>query len=171
MIDDVDKLCGKVALIGGEQDGIAITEGEVADSRERGERCLVGRIGGERKVSKEAFKTVLSWLWRMVGTVIFKEVQEKTWVFEFSDKDDKNWIMEGRLWSFDRQIIILNELDCNVPPSQMLFAHSPFLVQVHDLPLVCMNKAVGRKVGESLGSFVDVDVVGDGMGRGNCLRL
>jgi hypothetical protein len=34
-----------------------------------------------------------------------------------------------------------------------------------------MNKAVGQKIGESLGSFVDVDVVGDGMGRGNCLRL
>jgi hypothetical protein len=74
MADDVDKLCGKVALIGGKRDGITITEGEVTDSHERGERCLVGRIGEERKVNKEAFKTVLMQLWRMVGNVVFKEV-------------------------------------------------------------------------------------------------
>jgi hypothetical protein len=171
MADDVDKLCSKVALIGGERDGITITEGEVAESRDRGERCLVGRIGEERRVNKEAFRTVMTRLWRIAGTVVFKEVQENIWVFEFSDRDDKGRILAGRPWSFDRQIIILNELDGNVPPSQMQFTHSPFWVQVHDLPLVCMNISVGTKIGESLGSLVDVDVAGDGMGWGHCLRI
>jgi hypothetical protein len=35
---------------------------------------------------------------------------------------------------------------------------------VHDLPLVCMTKEVGTKVGESLDELEDVDVIGDGMG-------
>jgi hypothetical protein len=74
MADDVDKLCGKVAFIGGKRDGITITEGEVADSYKRRERRLVGRIGEEWKVNKEAFKSVLMRLWRMVGNVVFKEV-------------------------------------------------------------------------------------------------
>jgi hypothetical protein len=171
MADDVDKLCSKVALIGGEWDGITITEGEVAESRDRGERCLVGRIGEDRRVNKEAFRTVMTRLWRIVGTVVFQEVQENIWVFEFSDRDDKERIMAGRPWSFDRQIIILNELDGNAPPSQMQFTHSPFWVQVYDLPLICMNKSVGTKIGESLGSLVDMDVACDGMGWGHCLRI
>jgi hypothetical protein len=53
----------------------------------------------------------------------------------------------------------------------MQFTDSPFWVQVHDLPLVCINKAMGIKIGECLGSLVDVDVAGDGMGWGHCLRI
>lgn len=171
MADDVDTLCGKVALIRGERDRITIIEGEVADSRERGEKCLVGRIGEERRVNKEAFKIVLTQLWRIVGIVIFKEVQENIWLFEFFDKDDKEHIMARRPWSFDKQILILNDLDGNAPPSQMQFTHSPFWVQVHDLPLICMNKTVGKKIEDFLGSLVEVDVAGDGMGWGHCLQI
>jgi hypothetical protein len=74
MVDDVDKLCGKVAFIGGKRDGITIIEGEVVDSHKRRERRPVGRIWEEWKVNKEAFKSVLMRLWRMVGNVVFKEV-------------------------------------------------------------------------------------------------
>jgi hypothetical protein len=63
-----------------------------------------------------------------VGSVVFKEVHENTWIFEFSVKEDKERIMEGRPWSFDRHIVILNELDGNVPPSLMEFNYSPFWV-------------------------------------------
>ena len=125
-VDDLETLCGRIACIGGENIGISISEGDVAADIEKGERCLVGRIGGERKVNKEAFKTVLSQIWRMVGSVTFQEVQDNVWVFEFEDVDDKKRVMEGRPWSFDRQIIVLNDLDGSVPPAQMMFTHSPF---------------------------------------------
>lgn len=150
MADDIETLCGKISLTGGEKIGISITEGEVAEVREIGGRCLVGRIGDTIRVNKEAFRSVLSRLWRTVGSVIFKEVQENVWRFEFSSQE-KNRIFEGRPWSFDRLILIINEFDGSVPPSQMKFSHSPFWIQVHDLPLVCMTKGVGSKIGESLG--------------------
>lgn len=44
MADDIDKLCGRVALIRGERDGIAISEGEIADYLKKWEKCLVERI-------------------------------------------------------------------------------------------------------------------------------
>jgi hypothetical protein len=53
----------------------------------------------------------------------------------------------------------------------MEFSHSPFWVQVHDMPLLCMNKAVGLRIGESMGEVEDVDVLGDGSGWGRCLRI
>lgn len=171
MSNGIEELCGKVKLIGGEREGISISEGEVADGREKGEHCLVGRIGEEKKINKEAFKMVFSRLWKIVGSVVFKEVQENTWIFEFSVKEDKEHIMEGRPWSFDKYILILNDFDGNVPPSQMQFIYSPFWVQAHDLPLVCMNKTVGTKLGVSLAEVEDIDVAGDGTGWGHCLRI
>lgn len=60
MGDDLETLCGRISLIGGEQVGIKISEGEIVDGREKGERCLVGRIRDEKKLNKDAFRTVLS---------------------------------------------------------------------------------------------------------------
>ena len=56
----------------------------------------MGRIGEEKKVNKEAFKDVLSRIWRIVGSVTFKEVQDNVWVFEFKEVEDKNRVMAGR---------------------------------------------------------------------------
>lgn len=171
MAEELEKLCGKITLTEGERVGVVICEGEIADGREKGERCLVGRIGGERRVNKEAFRSVLSRIWRLSGSVLFKEVLDNVWVFEFEEISDKRRVLEGRPWSFDRQILVLQEFDGTSPPSQLVFSHSPFWVQVHEMPLLCMNKAVGIKIGESLGEVEDIDVAGDGDGWGRCLRL
>ncbi|XP_059457118.1 uncharacterized protein LOC132186993 [Corylus avellana] len=171
MGDDLETLCGKISLIVGEKVGIPVSEGEIVADREKGERCLVGRIGIEKKVNKEAFRNVLSRIWRTMGSVVFKEMQDNVWLFEFVDLDDKKRVMEGRPWSFDRQILVLNDFDGSIPPAQMQFTHSPFWIQVHDMPLLCINKGVGTKIGESLGTLEDIDVAGDGGGWGRCLRI
>ena len=103
--------------------------------------------------------------------MVFKEVQDNVWLFEFTDGDDKQRVLNGWSWSFDRQILVFNDFDGSTPPSQMKFTHSPFWVQVHDMPMLCMNKAVGTKIGESLGELEDVDMAGDGAGWGRCLWL
>jgi hypothetical protein len=74
--------------------------------------------------------------------------------------------MESRPWSFDWQILVLNDFDESVPLAQMQFTQSPFWIQVHDMPLICMNKGVGTKIGESLGILKDVDEARDGGGWG-----
>jgi hypothetical protein len=54
----------------------------------------------------------------------------------------------------------------SIPSSQMKFTHSPFWIQVHDMPLLCMNKVVGTRIGESMGTVEDVDTAIDGAGWG-----
>lgn len=107
----------------------------------------------------------------MVGSVVFKELQDNLWLFEFSEAVDKRRILAGRLWSFDRQMLVINDFDGKTLPSLMAFTHSPFWVQVHDMPLLCLSKAVGMKIGSSLGVLEDVDMAGKGAGWGRCLCL
>lgn len=66
---------------------------------------------------------------------------------------------------------MLKEFDGRLSPSQMEFKHSPFWVQMHDMPLLCMTSGVGQKIGSTLGEFVAVDIAGDGGGWGRCLRI
>jgi hypothetical protein len=126
----------------------------------------VGRLWSEKPTNKEAFQTVLSRVWRLVRTVVFKELQDKLWLFEFSDAIDKRRVLAGRPWAFEWQILVIDDFDGKTPPSQMIFTSTPIWVQVHDLPLLCMSKTVGAKIGESLGRLEDIDLAGDGVGWG-----
>ena len=45
--------------------------------------------------------------------MVFEEVQDSIWLFKFAKKEDKERVLEGRPWSFDRQILVLNEFDGN----------------------------------------------------------
>jgi hypothetical protein len=51
-----------------------------------------------------------------MGSVIFNEVQDHTWLFEFIEEVDKERVIEGRPWPFDKQILVLNEFGGHCPP-------------------------------------------------------
>jgi hypothetical protein len=171
MADQLEKLCGSISLTEGEKVGLTITEGEVDEVRAQGGRCLVGKVWMGRRANKEAFKTVLSRIWRIFHGVIFKELDDNIWLFEFEDVDDMRSVLGGRPWSFDRQMLVVKEFDGMTPASQIDFNYSPFWVQIHDMPLLCMTKGIGSKIGESMGRFLDIDLAGDGAGWGRCLRI
>jgi hypothetical protein len=171
MTEELEELCGKISLTEGEKIGIKVNEKEVLEARAIAGKCLVGKVWTDKSINREAFMSLLSTIWRIAGDVKFKDLKNNMWLFEFSDQADKRRVMEGRPWSFDRQILVLNEFDGSTPPSQLAFDHSPFWIQAHDMPLICMNKEVGTKMGKSLGELIEVDVAGDGMGWGSYLRL
>jgi hypothetical protein len=171
MEDDLERLCSNISLTEGERHGIMVTDGDVAEIQAKSVNCLVGKLWLEKLVNKEAFKTVLTRIWRIAGRVVFKELQDNCWLFDFSGEADKRRVLEGRPWSFDRHALVIQEFDGKIAVSRMHFRHSPIWIQVHDMPLLCMTKGVGMKIGASLGDVEDVDVAGDGSGWGRCLRL
>jgi hypothetical protein len=114
---------------------------------------------------------MLSRLWHTSGQIVFKELQDNCWLFEFSGEADKRRVLKGRPWSFDHYALVLNDFNGMKGLSQMNFKTTPIWVQVHDMLLLCMNRGVGIKIGASLGEVEDIDVAGDGAGWGRCLRL
>lgn len=58
------------------------------------------------------------------------------------------------------------------PPNMLNFGKVAFWVQIHSLALACMNREVGRLVGQSIGEVEDVDIAGDGVdwGRYLCVK-
>jgi hypothetical protein len=84
---------------------------------------------------------------------------------------DKRRVLEGQSWLVDRQIMVLNDFEGKTPPSQMEFHLTPCWIQVHNMPLLCMSRTVGTKIGETLGIVMEVDAVEDGIGWGKFLHL
>jgi hypothetical protein len=80
---------GILPLTKGEKHGISIGDDEIEDLRTKGSKCLVGRLGDAKKINKEAFKSMLTRIWRIRGHLFFKKIQDNLWLFEFSDEEDQ----------------------------------------------------------------------------------
>lgn len=152
------KLCGNMSLTDGEKLGITISEDETADPR-------------MRRIRKEAFRMLMSRLWKTMDSVVFKELMRESVALWILNEGDKRRVKEGLPWSFDQSVLVLKDMDKSILPMQMDFTRSPIWVQVHDMPLVCMNREVGCKIGETMGDVEEGDVIGDGVGWGRCLCI
>jgi hypothetical protein len=155
----------------GEQQEISIEDVEIEDLRLKGAKCLVGRLGVIKKFNKESFKTVLLHIWRVEGKLFFKEILPNIWLFEFSDLSDKQWVLNGRPWSYDRTILVVNDFNEKIPPSKMDFSFSPLWIQFHDMPLGCMNRGIGAKIRGSIGKIEEIVVAANDVGWGRYLRV
>jgi hypothetical protein len=74
-------------LTRGEKLGIHINYRYVEDLWGKGIRCLVGRLASDRSINKESFKILLTRIWRVRGSVFFKEIQENLWLLEFTKQE------------------------------------------------------------------------------------
>lgn len=171
MAGESGNVLGNYQFTDGESKEVNISEEETKELSTKGSKCLIGRLGVAKKIHRESFKAILVRIWRTVGNVFFKEIQENLWLFEFSEESDKRRVLEGRPCSYDRTLLILNEFDATTPPSQMDFSFSPIWLQIHDMPLGCMSKGVGFKIGGYLGKVEDVAISADDVGWGKFLRV
>lgn len=106
-----------------------------------------------------------------MGELFFEEIHDNLWLFEFAEESDRRKVLEDHLRSYDRTILIVEELDDQKTLSQLKFHHTPIWVQVHDMPLRCMNRSVGSKIGASLGKVEEVAIAKDDVGWGRYMRL
>lgn len=171
MAEDLENQMARFSLTEGEQTGIVVLDTDVEELEQIGERCLVGRIITEKAINREAFRSLMTNLWRVKDGIQFKEIQDNLWVIEFAEMKDKKRILDGRPWLFDRHLVALEELDGSTIPSQMAFPKAAFWIQVHDIPLVCMSKEVGYNIGASIGPVIAVEASGGESGWHKSLRI
>lgn len=171
MADELEERWARFSLTEGEQEGIVVKETDVEELEQLGERCLVGSIVADKSINKEAFRSLMTTLWKAKGEVSFKEIQDNLWLFEFTKMADKQKVMAGRPWLFDRHLVAIEDFDGTTIPTQMSFNQAAFWIQVHDMPLVCMSKEVGHNTGASLGPVEVVEANGAGLGWRKYLRI
>ncbi|KAF5464523.1 hypothetical protein F2P56_014596 [Juglans regia] len=113
--------------------------------------CIVGRVLSENNVSNEAFRVTMSQIWRLEGCVCFKELGDQCFLIELQNMANKDKILSGRPWFFDRSLLTLLEVDEAVSINALHFGFKAFWVQLHNLPLATMTEEVGEQFAASIG--------------------
>ncbi|KAL5759619.1 hypothetical protein ACOSQ2_018457 [Xanthoceras sorbifolium] len=124
---------------------------------------LVGKIIANREVNKEAFKGTIPKIWRIVKEMGVKSIAVNIYIFRFKCARDRKRILEGGLWCFDKQLIVLQEAEGLGKLSDADFKYFPIWDVGSFLGgMVGLVKEVDtRESGECSGSFIRVRVLLD----------
>nr|POE69162.1 uncharacterized protein CFP56_74507 [Quercus suber] len=129
------------------------------------------KILTKRIIFLEVLRKNMKMLWKPNRGLQISEIEDDMFLVEFGDGRDKKRVMEMSPWSFEKQLILLQEFEGELVPKEIVLKWSPFWVQIYNLPLKSMTRETGLEIGAKLGLVLDIDVPEKGVQWGKFLRV
>ena len=86
-------------------------------------------------------------LWKPNKGLQISEIKDDMFLVEFGDGRGKKRIMEMCPWSFEKQLILLQDFEGELVPKEIVLKWTPFWVQIYNLPLKSMTREIGMEIG------------------------
>lgn len=110
-------------------------------------------------------------LWKPNKGVQISELEDEVFLIEFGDEKDKSKVLDMCPWSYEKQLVIIQEFEGELTPKEMDLKWVPFWIQIYNLPFKSETTETRWAIGSSLGSVLNVDVPDSGVQWGKCLRV
>ncbi|KAL9408628.1 hypothetical protein AB3S75_047079 [Citrus x aurantiifolia] len=160
--DELIKRCRSIRL-SEEEEGKVAFQGRM---KTKGEKiltsCLVGKVLLSREVKLERLKAPLQQVWRTRREVKIESLGDNVFMFKFGSNEDKRRILMGGPWHFDRALTVLTEPSRIGDIKKQDFSRVSFWVQLHEVPLMCMEKETAAELGAAIGKVEEVETDSSG---------
>lgn len=104
-----------------------------------------------------ALKNALTGAWKTRKEFSIDILCKNMFLFKFESCDDKDWIVKNGPWLFDRNLLILETPKANQRVSDLDFKKVDFWVRIINLLLGYRNDCAARKIGNTIGEFLEWD--------------
>lgn len=118
---------------------------------------LVGRIISDRILNFKAVKSILNASWNLGLNVQIVSLEPNKISCNFNKEADRDRILNASPWAIKGHILVLQHWSPSVTISELDFSHSPFWVQIHNIPPNRQNLENAKRLGAFIGTFVDFD--------------
>ncbi|KAM7518224.1 hypothetical protein LguiB_017186 [Lonicera macranthoides] len=132
---------------------------------------LVGKLLTRKHYNREAFKTLITKVWKPMKGLHISDFGDDMFVFKFGNELEARRVLLNGPWNFDCSLLLLERATGYEVPSAVNLQWASFWVRCYNLPILCMNKDMGKKLGACIGDVEDVDVGLHGDCLGKFLRI
>lgn len=71
--------------------------------------------------------------------------------------NDKNKVLAGGPWTFDRALIVLKSPTVNENLENLEFTSADLWIQIHNVPFKCLTRKMALVLGKEVGIVIDID--------------
>lgn len=124
----------------------------------RTELGIVIRIWTRRNINQAAFVATMTNIWQTKADLEIKNIGKNLYVVQFHHWKDKQRVMEGQPWHFDKHVILMADIKGNCKPSDIKLWEFPIWTRVYDLPFKGrLNVDNVMAIGNKIGRFIKMD--------------
>ena len=133
--------------------------------------CLMGKVLLSRGFNKEGLKAALQQVWRTFKEVKIESLGNNIFMFKFAEEAGKEIVLTGGPWHFDRALIVLTEPKGIGEVTKQSFTYTSFWVQIHNVPIACMEKDFLQDFGGKIRIVEEVETDDNGDCIGEFARI
>ncbi|KAH9802979.1 hypothetical protein KPL71_001599 [Citrus sinensis] len=122
-------------------------------------------------ITRERLRAAKQQVWRSIKEVKVESLGENIFIFRFASEGEKKRILHRGPWHFNNSLMVLTEPTGVGNIKQQNFTHTLFWVQLHNAPIMCMDKDIMREIGEKIGKVEEVETDETGECLGSFARL
>ena len=153
----------KLTFTDEEDKGVVLGSSSTKAAKEIGKNCAIMKIMTPRSISLDTLRKNLRMLWKKNKWVNFSELEADLYLVEFGDDKDKKKILDMCPWSFEKQLVLLQEFEGELTPKEIEIKWSPFWIQIFNLPLNSRTKETRWVIGSTWGTVMEVDAPDSGV--------
>ena len=133
-MESLEGLWEKFSLLDDEENGIECTKKDAPANFILAAKFLTKRI-----MNVESVARTFQPLWKSKKDVQIKDMGENILFFHFEDECDLDKVIKHEPWTYNKRLVIFEKVIANVPISTLAFQFTSFWIQIHNLPIHCLN--------------------------------
>lgn len=112
---------------------------------------IIGKLYADRSISKEIIQKSMSKIWRIARPFFVLDIKPNMFIFSFENVEDMNCVMQRKSWLFETSLISPKAFDGNTLVTKMNFSMEALWVNMHDIPIGCMDAEMWSQIGRKYG--------------------
>ncbi|XP_021758507.1 uncharacterized protein LOC110723457 [Chenopodium quinoa] len=118
---------------------------------------LVGKLLTIRSYNFEALQNTLKQIWSLSHGVLFRKIENNLFVIQFFHWRDKEKVLDGALWNFDNQLLLLKDIQGDEQLENIDLKFCPFWIRLYNLPFDNRSDEDVKKITEKVGVVLEVE--------------
>ena len=128
MSKELEVLWNKLSFTKEEDEGIELGSSSTKVAKEIGKNCVVMKIMTHRSISLDALRKNLRMLWKTNKGVNISKLEADLFLVEFGDGKDKKKVLDMCPWSYEKQLVLIQDFEGELTPKEIELKWSPFWI-------------------------------------------
>lgn len=171
MAEELAEVLRKFDLSSRESGGIILEDEDDLDGCEKCRMSLFGKVIGDRVTNFTGVRNFAAQMWGSPKNLTVIELGANTFQFSFSGQEDMDRALNGQPYLLDNQMLNIKRWEEGIDSSPEAFATAPLWVQIWNLPVHWVTKAIGWKIGGIFERVEDVIIPTGGSREGRHIKL
>ncbi|KAL2941144.1 Proline--tRNA ligase [Bienertia sinuspersici] len=119
MAEEIAEKCSNLRIQEDEEEIVNLESIEGVEENSCLKLSIEGKVLTERSYNFEAFKKTMNHIWAISKGALFRQIENGLFVVQFAHNKDRTKVLDGRLWTFDQHLVMLDEVKGNQQPSDI----------------------------------------------------